>query len=65
MVWGFFIDVQIQLSPFSHHHFPTPTSHLQPHPSLAPSMGPSFMFIYVPFPSFLCYYGFNLHSPSD
>ena len=40
---------------------PMPTSHPQSHPHLAPSRGPSFMFIYIPFPSFPHY--FPLPSP--
>ena len=54
---------------YSCHHFPSPlspalpvpNSHPQSQPPLVPSMSPSFMFIYVPFPSFPCY--FLLPSP--
>ena len=41
---GFFIDVWIQLSPFSHHHFPPPT-----HPHLPPSILSPFGFVHVSF----------------
>ena len=55
-IFPFFIDVRIQLSPFSHHHFPLPYPRLlptlNPTPPWALSMGPSFMFIYISFPSF-------------
>ena len=47
----FFIVVRIELSPFSHYHFTLPN---QPSifPSLALSMGPLYMFLDDPFPSF-------------
>ena len=48
-----FIVVQVQLSPFSCHHFPPPT-HLHLPSSILPklSMGPLYMFLDDPSPSF-------------
>ena len=45
----FFIVVQVQLSPFSPHHYlpphPSPPPNLSPTPRLALSMGPFYIFI--------------------
>ena len=51
--------IQVELSPFSRHHFPpsppTPTSHPPTFPTLALSMGPLYMFLDDPSLSFSCY----------